>query len=336
MSSPSLHPRDVLFGASPPPPGLPVCDHYAGEPARMRKSLSLQSDMADRALFDVTLDLEDGAAVGREAEQARLVGDLVAGPLNRFGRVGVRVHDAAHPRFAADVDAVLRGAGPRLAYLMVPKVLGADQARDALSAIFETAAQAGVPAPRVHFLIETPAAVHEAHDIAALEGVESLSFGLMDFVSAHDLAIPASAMSAAGQFQHPLVLRAKLEIAAACHAHGKTPSHCVVTEYRDPSAVQAAARTAATQLGYTRMWSIHPDQIAPILAAFAPDPREVEDAAEILLTARKAQWAPISFRHTLHDRASYRYHWRLLERAWSTGQALPAQARSAFFEDLPV
>ena len=48
--------------------------------------------------------------------------------------------------------------------------------------------------------------------------VQSLSFGLMDFVSAHQGAIPASAMSAQGQFEHPLVRRAKLEISAACHA----------------------------------------------------------------------------------------------------------------------
>jgi citrate lyase subunit beta/citryl-CoA lyase len=83
----------------------------------------------------------------------------------------------------------------------------------------------------LHVLIESPAAVHRAFEIAAHPRVQSLSFGLMDFVSAHGGAIPAQAMSSAGQFTHPLVVRAKLEIAAACHAHGKVPSHCVVTEF---------------------------------------------------------------------------------------------------------
>jgi citrate lyase subunit beta/citryl-CoA lyase len=92
--------------------------------------------------------------------------------------------------------------------------------------------------------------------------VQSLSFGLMDFVSAHGGAIPASAMASAGQFTHPLVVRAKLEIASACHAHGKVPSHCVVTEFSDMVAMQAAASRAAREFGYTRMWSIHP-RIAP-------------------------------------------------------------------------
>jgi citrate lyase subunit beta/citryl-CoA lyase len=33
----------------------------------------------------------------------------------------------------------------------------------------------------------------------------------------------------------------------------------------------------------------------------------------------------------LHDRASYRYFWTVLERAERTGRMLPAEARSAFF-----
>ena len=79
------------------------------------------------------------------------------------------------------------------------------------------------------------------------------------------------------------------------------------------------------------MWSIHPDQIRPIVDAFAPAADEVEEAAQLLLAAQAAQWAPISFHDRLHDRASYRYFWTVLERAARTGRALPAEARSAFF-----
>jgi citrate lyase beta subunit len=49
----------------------------------------------------------------------------------------------------------------------------------------------------------------------------------------------------AGQFEHPLVVRAKLEIAAACHAHGKVPSHCVVTEFKNPDALRLARKSLA-------------------------------------------------------------------------------------------
>jgi len=91
-----------------------------------------------------------------------------------------------------------------------------------------------------------------------------------------------------------LVRRAKLEISAACHAHGKVPSHCVVTEFRDVALLQSAARQAGRALGFTRMWSIHPAQIRPILQAFAPEAQEIELAANILQAGRQAlllrQW----------------------------------------------
>jgi citrate lyase subunit beta/citryl-CoA lyase len=131
-------------------------------------------------------------------------------------------------------------------------------------------------------------------------------------------------MSGMGQFLHPLVIRAKLEIAAACHAFGKVPSHCVFTEFKDVEALSRAARKAATELGFTRMWSIHPDQIRPILAAFAPTESEIEMASKLLEAAADVDWAPISFGGALHDRASYRYFWQVIERANATGRSIPA------------
>jgi citrate lyase subunit beta/citryl-CoA lyase len=153
----------------------------------------------------------------------------------------------------------------------------------------------------------------------------------MDLISSHNGAIGDEAMGSSGQFSHPLVVRAKLEIAAACHAHGKVPSHCVVTEFSDAAAMQAAAERAAGEYGYTRMWSIHPNQIRPILAAFAPKAAQLQTATEILSAAQAADWAPISHQGQLHDRASYRYYWQLLERGHRTGAQLP-QAAKVWFE----
>src|SRR5664280_2311457 len=167
--------------------------------------------------------------------------------------------------------------------------------------------------------------------IAAHPRIESVSFGLMDFVSAHRGAIPATAMSAEGQFAHPLVVRAKLEIAAACHAFAKVPSHSVVTEFTDTAVVARAARRAAREFGFTRMWSIHPSQIRPIVAAFAPVPREVDEAVAILLAAADAGWAPIRHGDALHDRASYRYWWRIVSRARRTGVVLPPDFERRLF-----
>lgn len=291
----------------------------------MRKSLQLQSQMLQElgaCVFDVTLDCEDGAAVGQERAHAQLVASLVK--TSAAGcRVAARVHAVDHPAFADDIATIVGEAGHKLAHLMLPKVERVDDIWRATQ-LLERAGGAHIP---VHALIESPAAVAQALDIAAHPQVQSLSFGLMDFVSAHAGAIPGSAMGVQGQFVHPLVVRAKLEIAAACHAHGKVPSHCVVTELKDAAALQAAATKASRELGYTRMWSIHPDQIRPILAAFAPEMQEVEQAVEILEAASQQDWAPISYHGVLHDRASYRYYWQLLERAHRTAMALPAQAR---------
>ncbi len=294
----------------------------------MRKSLQLQAEMIEEfgaCVFDVTLDCEDGAPAGGEADHAALVVALATLASPR-ARVAARVHAVDHPAFEQDIATIAGKAGHRLTHIMCPKVeSAADVARAA--AALDAAGAADLP---LHALIESPAAVHHAFDIAAHPRVESLSFGLMDFVSAHGGAIGSDAMTSAGQFSHPMVVRAKLEIAAACHAHGKVPSHCVVTEFADAQAMQAAARRAARDLGYTRMWSIHPAQIRPILEAFAPGIDEIEIATKIIAAAIHAEWAPISMAGQLHDRASYRYFWQVLERAHQTGRALPNEARGWF------
>jgi citrate lyase subunit beta/citryl-CoA lyase len=137
-------------------------------------------------------------------------------------------------------------------------------------------------------------------------------------------------MDADGQFSHMLVLRAKLEISSACHAHGKVPSHSVVTEFDDTYAVENAARRASQELGYTRMWSIHPAQIRPILAAMAPSAADIERACDVLFAAQRAAWAPINLGGKLLDRATYRYFWQLLQRAHATGQPLSEDAKVFF------
>ncbi len=326
-----LHPRQALFDAGDVAAALPVCDHYAGVEVRMRKSLELQQRLGP--VFDITLDCEDGAPVGGEAEHALLVADLVMSPANAHGRVGARVHPVDHPAFAHEVETLVARAGSRLAYLMVPKPRGIADVRRACDTIdhFIRVTPASRRFP-IHVLVETHGALRDVDAIAAHPRIESISFGLMDFVSAHRGAIPASAMSVDGQFTHPLVMRAKLAIAAACHAHGKVPSHCVVTEFADKRALSRAAERACRELGYTRMWSIHPNQIEPIVEAFAPTAAELDLAIEIVHAGAAADWAPIRHRDTLHDRASYRYFWHVLERAHRTGQPLPAQVREQYFD----
>ena len=309
---------------------LPVCDHYSGVEVRMRKSLQLQAEMTQEfgaCVFDVTLDCEDGAPVGGEIEHAHLVKEIALSAATE-ARVAVRIHPVDHPSFADDISLILMHCHASLKHVMVPKVESVQDVETAVKFID----QVGAKQLPLHVLIESPAAVQRAFEIAAHPRVQSLSFGLMDFVSAHGGAIPASGMGVQGQFTHPLVLRAKLEIASACHAHGKVPSHCVVTEFSDLEAIKTAATKASRELGFTRMWSIHPSQIRPVVEALAPTESEIEQAAKLIEAAELADWAPVNHAGQLHDRASYRFFWQVLERAHQTGRAMPDSAQK-FFEE---
>jgi len=325
-----MHPTQVLFPGTRQPVSLPVCDHYAGSEKLMRKSIALQQELGP--IFDITLDCEDGASAGNEAEHAQLVGSLIAGDDNRFGRIGARVHDVTSPFFEQDVATICASAAPQLAYLMLPKADGLADVQRAIATISRHTGEVGRRTPPLHVLIETHGALEDVREIAALSQVESLSFGVMDFVSAHYGAIPGAAMRSPGQFTHPLVARAKLEISAACHAHGKVPSHNVTTEIQDTAVVTSDAGRAAQEFGYTRMWSIHPNQIKAIVHTLSPADNEIGEAAQILLKAKEVQWGPIQHDGTLHDRASYRYYWSILQRGHAGGAVLPVEVAAWFAE----
>ncbi|GGC92620.1 HpcH/HpaI aldolase/citrate lyase family protein [Undibacterium terreum] len=319
-----MHPSTVLFQDQLQPVFLPVCDHYAGSEKLMRKSMELQNDLA--AIFDITFDCEDGAAAGNEAEHATLVASLINSEQNTFNRIGVRVHDIESPFFEQDLSLILTAAAAKLAYIVLPKVESAAQVTKAIARINAHAEFAGRDTLPVHVLIETHNALAEVQQIAALPQVQCLSFGVMDFVSAHNGAIPSTAMRSPGQFSHPLVMRAKLEIAAACHRYGKIPSHNVTTEIKDTAVVAGDATRALLECGYTRMWSIHPDQIKPIVKALSPRSAEINEAVTILSSAQQENWGPVQINGRLHDRASYRYFWSLLKRAHLSQIQLPEAA----------
>ena len=328
------HPAAVLYQGARPFPALAACEHFAGSEKNILKALQLQSDLLvdDRPIFDVTADCEDGAPAGREAQHSAMVADLLLDPANRHARLGARIHDVTHPHWREDLQIIVGRAGHKLAYLVLPKVSGADDALEQIAALDDARKEYDIEREiPVHVLIETPGALHEVWQIAALPHVESIDFGLMDFVSAHHGAIPGSAMRSPGQFSHALIARAKCEIAAAALGNGVIPAHNVTTELNDPDVARDDARRARSEFGFLRMWSIHPRQIQPLVDAMRPDSAEVTEAAGILLTAQNADWGPISWEGKLHDRASYRYFWELLRRAHATGAALPAEARHRFF-----
>ena len=324
------HPSEILFPGETPFPILPAVDHYAGSEKLMKKALQLQNELGP--IFDITCDCEDGAHAGAEREHAEMAAAIIMSDDNRHHRVAARIHDITHAYWQQDLDILVSRAGSRLPFITLPKPGSVKDVRAQLAALRKAELSAGLKRPiPVHVLIETLGALRDAWDIAALQGVESLDFGLMDFVSGHHGAIPASAMQSPGQFDHPLIARAKCEITTAALANGVVPTHNVSTELKDIDVIRNDAKRARQEFGYLRMWSIHPKQIVPIIEAMRPDFSEVETAAAILIAAQDKDWGPIAHEGRLHDRASYRYYWELLARAHATGMTIPEAAQQRFF-----
>ena len=332
-----LHPDAVLhleatggaMAAQPPAP-IPACEHFAGDEKKLRKALELQDRL--NGTFDVTADLEDGASSGAEADNAKRLASILAEPRKSQWRVGCRVHPVDHPAFRNDVETLLAARPAGLAFITVPKIAHLAQFHEAVATINDAASADGVDRPiPLQIMFEDERGLQDVAAIAAHPQVEFLSFGQMDFTSSHRGAIPAKAMQSPGQFDHPLLRRAKVEISAACHAHGKIPTHNPTTDYASDHQAFDDASRARLEFGFLRMWSIHPNQIQQILRAFAPTEQEIADASRILLAAQESAWGPIADQGLLHDRASYRYFWTILKRAQQAGRPIPPAAQHAFF-----
>jgi citrate lyase subunit beta/citryl-CoA lyase len=329
MTAPT-HPDKALFSGEKPFPILAACEHFAGSEKLIAKALELQAKLGP--IFDITCDCEDGAETGKEKAHAEMIVRVLNSPLNVHRMAGARIHDYTHPHWKKDIDILVGGAGAVLAYITIPKSTALAQVEEMIAYVQAATKKAKVKREiPIHVLIETHGALHDAYAIAGLANVQLLDFGLMDFVSGHHGAVPASAMRSPGQFEHRLIARAKAEVVAASLANGVVPAHNVCLDLKNPYNVFRDAWRARSEFGFLRMWSIHPLQIQPIVDAMKPDNSEVQDAANILLAAQKVNWGPIQYAGELHDRATYRYFWELLKKARVTGVTIPDAAAKAFF-----
>jgi citrate lyase subunit beta / citryl-CoA lyase len=324
------HPSDALFAGEKPFPIIASCEHFAGSEKLIGKALTLQDDYGP--VFDITCDCEDGAPAGQERAHAEMIVRVLTSEANKHKQAGARIHDYTHPHWKTDIDILVGGAGKVLRYITIPKSTSYADAKEMIEYVRATAAKhtIGRQIP-IHILVETHGALRDVHQIATLPDIEVLDFGLMDFVSGHHGAIPAAAMRSPGQFEHKLIARAKAEMVAAALANGIVPAHNVCLDLKNADVVRGDAKRARGDFGFLRMWSIYPAQIQPIVEAMQPDHSEVEDAANILLAAQAVDWGPIQYKGELHDRATYRYFWELLQKAKVTGVKISGVALAAFF-----
>lgn len=324
------HPSQALFSGEKSLPIIPAAEHFAGTEERITKAFELQARMG--GTFDITMDCEDGAPTGQEKAHAEMVVRMQNSDLNRYNMAGVRIHDPSHALWRQDVDIIIGGAGARVRYITIPKSMSVADCRMVIEYIQETAAKAGVTRKiPIHVLMETQAALRVVFELAALPCVEVLDFGLMDFVSDHHGAVPSGAMRSPGQFDHAVLHRAKAETVAAALLAGVVPAHNVTLELKDTDFIYNDAKRARQEFGFLRQWSIYPAQIEPITRAMSPGAPEVAEAEAILLKAYDADWGPIQYEGSLHDRATYRYYWEQIQRARVLGLPLSDRAMATFF-----
>ncbi|CUT18087.1 MULTISPECIES: HpcH/HpaI aldolase/citrate lyase family protein [Candidatus Ichthyocystis] len=304
-------------------PVIPSCDHYAGNESFIKKATEKQQKLGP--IFDITLDCDDGSVVDQERQQVELFIKIINdSSANKFSRIGVRVHSPDSNFFEHEVESLIKHSGSKLSYITIPKVGTHSEFAKALSWIDELVTKhlddRKIP---IHPIVETLESVEDVFSIAAEPSVECISFGIMDFVSSFDTLIPDSTMKSPDQFTHPSVVSAKKSIVAACAAHQRVASHNVTIKINDEDIVLQDANRAR-YFGFTRMWSIHPSQIEPIIRAMTPCRELISYASDILIMAYNNHWGPVKDANDeLKDRASYRYYWQILKLAQSMNIDMP-------------
>lgn len=227
--------------------------YVPGSNARaLEKAKALAADM-------LIVDLEDAVPADRKVE-ARTAMRTAVGAGFPGKRVAVRINGTGTPEQAADIGAL---AGLALDAVVLPKV---DRPAD-----LDPARGLGFP---LLAMIETPAAIYAAQGIAADPAVGGLIAGLNDL--AHEMKLPDGpdrrAMSHAIQ-----------SIVLAARAAGVWGFDGVYNAIDDADGFAAEA-IEGRRLGFDGKTLVHPSQVDPCNAAFAPSVREIA-AAEALVAA---------------------------------------------------
>ncbi|WP_294319534.1 CoA ester lyase [uncultured Sphingomonas sp.] len=234
----TLAPRSVLFVPSI-------------RPSMIAKAAGLAADL-------IVLDLEDSV---REDDKAAARDALPVSLELLHGRcAAVRINASDTPHFADDVRAI---ATLHVALTVVPKVQSPD----------ELAPLAGSP---VLAMIETPAGVLAAADIAATAGVVGLMVGTNDLAASLRLPLGAGR----GPLAHALQA-----IILAARAVGGWAIDGVFNALNDPQGLARECREGR-MMGFDGKSLIHPDQVAVANTAFSPSAAELDEANAMIAAAQ--------------------------------------------------
>jgi len=259
-----------------------------------RKQAKALSTAADALI----LDLEDSVAPGELPGARARVAELIGARAHTGVQLWVRVNAPGSGLLHEDLEAVCAAALPE--GIVLPKV---SSARELIAvahrlAILET--RHGQPPLSTRLLViatETPQALLGLPQYpAALEGSADTRARLAGLTwGAEDLA---TALGALGRYQADGSLTFTLQMArtlclVTAAALGVAAIDGVHPDFRDVAGLERELAEARRD-GFTGKLAIHPDQIAPINAAFTPTEQELEHARRVVAAFAAAGGAGVA------------------------------------------
>lgn len=208
----------------------------------------------------VILDLEDAVA---EPAKSAARESLVANPIDP-DKVIVRVNPASTPHLVDDLQALRRTP---YRTVMLAKAEG-------------TADLVGLHGYDVIALCETARGVLAAAEIAHVPIVSALMWGAEDLVASLG---GGSSRHADGRYRD-VAQHARSQVLLAAGAHGVAAIDAVHLDLADAEGLRAEAEDAAA-LGFQATACVHPEQVAVVREAYAPDPERLAWARALLAEA---------------------------------------------------
>jgi citrate lyase subunit beta/citryl-CoA lyase len=209
------------------------------------------------------LDCEDAVApANKAAARAHVLGFL--NETADLTRVAVRINPPTADEGRDDLAMLARARRP--AALVVPKAIDPDQL-DRISAALDGIA--------IIALIETAIGIARCDAVACARSVIALAFGPYDL-----------AAELGGESARDVMLPHRARMLVGARASGRWAIDGPSREYGDP-AIPADDALHARRLGFDGKLLIHPAQLAPVRAAFAPSADELAYAKRIVDAAQR-------------------------------------------------
>ncbi|NUU21766.1 MAG: CoA ester lyase [Streptomycetaceae bacterium] len=237
----------------------------------------------------VFLDLEDACAPSaKESARATAVAALTGQDWGSTLRA-VRINGIDTVWCHDDIIEIVTGARDALDVLIVPKVRTARDVWwvDVLLTQLELKLGLGGRIA-LEVLIEDAEGLANAQEIArASPRLEALIFGAGDLSVSLKARVDGN-FDPVGRYPGDFWHYARVQVLAAARAAGIAAVDAPFPAYQEPDAYRESA-TQAAMLGFDGKWAIHPSQVPIANEVFAPTPKEIAAAREVIALYQAAE-----------------------------------------------